>query len=377
MSKNSTIFAQNHVKIESEECDVEMQDLTKFRFNTHRVLTDLDLVGVVNSLGPIGAVPNANAATITGNTLNLEPADGTFGGVVTATSQIFKGTKAFDEVHVLRDNNVANPYIELKNDSMSVQSGDGLSFSRVKPDKVIINGATLSTVQFGVNSKIEYDVTLGRILFKPFGTEKLQTTRDIAFPPSNAADFQVYNTVTAVESNGWTSVDFNASSRVGSNNPSFVTYRDGLMAYRFPADILDTMKESFFEIYIPHIMAPASGIYIQAHWGCGNAPSSPGNIKWNFEYSFATITTAFPASTTSSVVVARPAAYVHTYTEIGPILAGTSEVGGLLLLRIYRDPTDAQDTSTDPIFLFGVRAMFETIKLCTKNKDKTSGSYYV
>jgi hypothetical protein len=39
--------------------------------------------GGVLSLSAIGATPNANAATITGTVLNLQPASSSFGGVVT------------------------------------------------------------------------------------------------------------------------------------------------------------------------------------------------------------------------------------------------------------------------------------------------------
>lgn len=45
------------------------------------------------SLSAIGSSPNANAATITGSVLNLEPASGSFGGVVTTGTQTIAGAK--------------------------------------------------------------------------------------------------------------------------------------------------------------------------------------------------------------------------------------------------------------------------------------------
>jgi hypothetical protein len=51
--------------------------------------------GGVLSVGAIGASPNANAATITGTILNLEPASASFGGVVTTGTQAFAGFKTF------------------------------------------------------------------------------------------------------------------------------------------------------------------------------------------------------------------------------------------------------------------------------------------
>jgi hypothetical protein len=49
--------------------------------------------GGILSLSAIGASPNANAATITGTVLNLEPASASFGGVVTTGTQTFAGDK--------------------------------------------------------------------------------------------------------------------------------------------------------------------------------------------------------------------------------------------------------------------------------------------
>jgi hypothetical protein len=52
--------------------------------------------GGVTTMGAIGASPNANGATITGATLNLQPASGSFGGVVTTGAQTFSGLKTFN-----------------------------------------------------------------------------------------------------------------------------------------------------------------------------------------------------------------------------------------------------------------------------------------
>ena len=49
----------------------------------------------VTTLAAIGSTPNANGATISGSTLNLQPADGSFGGVVTTGTQTIAGAKTF------------------------------------------------------------------------------------------------------------------------------------------------------------------------------------------------------------------------------------------------------------------------------------------
>ncbi len=56
----------------------------------------LHFSGTSITLAPIGSTPNANAATLASNVLNLEPANRSFGGVITAsaTPQYFQGQKS-------------------------------------------------------------------------------------------------------------------------------------------------------------------------------------------------------------------------------------------------------------------------------------------
>jgi hypothetical protein len=50
----------------------------------------------ITTLAAIGSTANANGATISGSTLNLEPASANFGGVVTTGTQTFAGAKTFN-----------------------------------------------------------------------------------------------------------------------------------------------------------------------------------------------------------------------------------------------------------------------------------------
>lgn len=51
--------------------------------------------GLLGDVSAIGSSPNANGMTLTGNTLNLEPADQYYGGVVSIDDQYFAGEKYF------------------------------------------------------------------------------------------------------------------------------------------------------------------------------------------------------------------------------------------------------------------------------------------
>jgi hypothetical protein len=81
------------------------------------------LLGLV---GPISAVSTANGASITGTTLNLAPADGTNGGVVTNGIQTFAGVKTFNNPPVMSGASITSntiPALSIVNNSLTpVQS---------------------------------------------------------------------------------------------------------------------------------------------------------------------------------------------------------------------------------------------------------------
>jgi hypothetical protein len=52
----------------------------------------------VTTMTNIGSSPNADGATISGSNLTLQPADGSFGGVVSTTTQTFAGNKTFSGI---------------------------------------------------------------------------------------------------------------------------------------------------------------------------------------------------------------------------------------------------------------------------------------
>lgn len=87
------------------------------------------------SLAAIGSSPNANGATISSNTLNLQPASASFGGVVTTGTQTFAGSKTFSSALNMNSqqiNSVADPtsaqdaatknYIDVRSASGTVET---------------------------------------------------------------------------------------------------------------------------------------------------------------------------------------------------------------------------------------------------------------
>lgn len=91
------------------------------------------------TLAAVGAVPNANAATLAGQVLNLQPADTSFPGVVTTGTQSFAGAKTFTgaiSASNLSGTNTGDQTITLTSDVTG--SGTG-SFATTIANNVVTN----------------------------------------------------------------------------------------------------------------------------------------------------------------------------------------------------------------------------------------------
>ncbi len=91
------------------------------------------------TLAAIGATPNANAATLTGQVLNLQPADGSFGGVVTTGAQTFAGLKTFNGGITL-----------AANQNLTMTSGTGLFAQTFTGTTTTANTITANSLTTGI-----------------------------------------------------------------------------------------------------------------------------------------------------------------------------------------------------------------------------------
>ena len=86
----------------------------------------------VSSLAVIGSTPNANGATISGSTLNLQPASASFGGVLTTGAQTIAGVKTLNDSIFLASyalNGNPGGYKEqllFAKDGVSTRAGQGM-----------------------------------------------------------------------------------------------------------------------------------------------------------------------------------------------------------------------------------------------------------
>lgn len=99
------------------------------------------------TLSAIGSTPNANAATITGDVLNLQPASASFGGVITTGSQTIAGAKTFSSQTILGDGIVGTPiYGLLPQATVGSTTGGVLDIRNTNTN--IVAGNTVGTLQF-------------------------------------------------------------------------------------------------------------------------------------------------------------------------------------------------------------------------------------
>ena len=79
------------------------------------------------------------------------------------------------------------------------------------------------------------------------------------------------------------------------------------------------------------------------HWMPTNA--NAGNVKWNLEYSWQNINGTFSAPTTISIVDSTDTTAWKHLIAVFPTIDGSAiTVNNAIVFRLYRDPSDGDDT---------------------------------
>jgi len=169
----------------------------------------------------------------------------------------------------------------------------------------------------------------------------------------------------------------------GASDPSFAVFRDSLRQFSFSNVILN---EVFVTFHIPHDYVPGSDIFIHAHWAqnvvdTGGPAGAPGDVKWQFEVSYAKghNQSVFPASITTYVIqTASNIQYQHLIAEVQlssssptglQIDSNILEVDGIILVRAFRDPGDASDTLDKVPFFHYCDIHYQSTNIATKGKS--------
>ena len=187
----------------------------------------------------------------------------------------------------------------------------------------------------------------------------------------------------------WRDITTKVNSKgTGANNPAWSAFRGTLYLYEF--DSANT-HEIWGEFPIPHDYVPGTDLYFVVHWAqnvvdTGGTAGVPGVCKWQIDFSYADgFGTAgggadpFPAAKTlSGTQQGSTTQYGHMVAEVQCTNTGgdathidnaTVQVGGIILARIYRDPTDVADTLNQSAFMVMTHVHYQSTNIGTKSKS--------
>jgi len=166
----------------------------------------------------------------------------------------------------------------------------------------------------------------------------------------------------------------------GNSAPTVELFRDGIYLHEFPN--APQVTEGYFMIHLMHDMKPNSDMYFHLHWS-HNHVAPTGNLKWNIDFTYAKgyEQEGFGAPVTLSTIHAVNAQYSHHITDDDDMIVSAStynlEPDGILLGRVWRDSTDAEDTTNVDAFLMQVDLHYVKSRTGTteRNPPFTSGGF--
>ncbi len=200
-----TIFAQKEINLISEEINIETRTTNEFTANGSPVVTLATLPPSGLVLAPVGAVPNANAATLVGSTLNLEPGSYAFPGLINTLAQAFQGTKGFDQ-------------IEFNNGSLITSTSGQLNVIVPQID-FTVNLATFRANLQRILTDLDL-LVLGPVGAVPNANGATITGSTLTLQPANYASPGLINTLAQAfqGTKGFDQIEFNNGSLITSTS---------------------------------------------------------------------------------------------------------------------------------------------------------------
>ena len=138
--------------------------------------------------------------------------------------------------------------------------------------------------------------------------------------------------------------------------PDRVTFVGSIEAPAFNGASATEQLSGSFEI--PHDYKEGTTLRPHIHWSPSNTDA--GDVKWQLEYTIACANEAFSASATVSAVdTSNQVDRAHQVVEFGTIDGTGLEIGCMIQFRLFRDPTDAEDTYGSDAFLLSIGVHYE------------------
>ena len=156
-------------------------------------------------------------------------------------------------------------------------------------------------------------------------------------------------------------VPLSSIKRLGFSDPDWVQFKDngaasvGVYALAF-SEVVD--EEVFFSVQLPHAYKEGSAIKPHVHW----APSDggAGGVTWGLEYTWADIEGTFGNSTIITADdLTDEVSHKHHTADFADISGTGKGISSMLMCRLFRDISDANDNYGSDAFLLEIDFHYE------------------
>lgn len=141
----------------------------------------------------------------------------------------------------------------------------------------------------------------------------------------------------------------------GPKAPSYVNYlagggASGIFVYEFDNAAVASEKEINFKMQMPHGKLLGSAIHLHVHWVALSTGAAGNKIRWGLEYTKANVngtfgvTTTIYADTPINPPSTTPTVDTHYITEFADISMVGDGLSTMVLGRVFRNSSHANDT---------------------------------
>lgn len=162
----------------------------------------------------------------------------------------------------------------------------------------------------------------------------------------------------------------------GVSAPTLAVYRDSIQQYSWSGSALN---QGFFNVHFLHDLKvgtlPTFHVHYAHNIAGGTYTPESANVKFGIAYMTAKgyKAGAYPAEKTVSAVQSVGGQYVPHITPDDQMKMDATddiEIDGIVMARIFRDPTDPEDTFPHPVFVQGVDLHYQIGQLATEERNR-------
>lgn len=177
------------------------------------------------------------------------------------------------------------------------------------------------------------------------------------------------------------------SGRTGASNPPTLTqFMDNgagsigvfVWGFAYQGNVVNE-EQVWFAVQLPHSYKEGTDICAHIHWSPAVSGAADEFVKWGLEYTWQNIDGTFgnttivtsDASQASTATISGDSTLTadkHYLTEIGTISGTGKKIASMLVCRIFRNSSHADDTLTQTVLAFEVDFHFKVNSFGSRQK---------